>query len=94
MNDKYDCLHDLVLPGDFSFADKLHNCMVACVHNMFHAESTEESNRWEEELERCMKEFKMLRDTKEEHEASMSYRVVIKDLRAGGVNASLVTRRK
>ncbi|EJS54389.1 hypothetical protein IC9_01722 [Bacillus toyonensis] len=94
MNDKYDCLHDLVLPGDFSFADKLHNCMFACVHNMFHAESTEESNRWEEELERCMKEFKMLRDTKEEHEASMSYRVVIKDLRARGVNASLVTRRK
>ncbi|MED2837529.1 hypothetical protein A6279_04365 [Bacillus wiedmannii] len=94
MNDKYDCLHDLVLPGDFSFADKLHNCMVACVHNMFHAESTEESNRWEEELERCMKEFKMLRDTKEEHEASMSYRVVIKDLRLRGVNASLVTRRK
>ncbi|MFJ7819695.1 hypothetical protein ACIQYX_28460 [Bacillus toyonensis] len=94
MNDKYDCLHDLVLPGDFSFADKLHNCMVACVHNMFHAESTEESNRWEEELERCMKEFKMLRDTKEEHEALMSYRVVIKDLRARGVNASLVTRRK
>ncbi|OAK42627.1 MULTISPECIES: hypothetical protein [Bacillus cereus group] len=94
MNDKYDCLHDLVLPGDFSFADKLHNCMVACVHNMFNAESTEESNRWEEELERCMKEFKMLRDTKEEHEASMSYRVVIKDLRTRGVNASLVTRRK
>lgn len=94
MNDKYDCLHDLVLPGDFSFADKLHNCMVACVHNMFNAESTEESNHWEEELERCMKEFKMLRDTKEEHEASMSYRVVIKDLRARGVNASLVTRRK
>lgn len=94
MNDKYDCLHDLVLPGDFSFADKLHNCMVACVHNMFNAESTEESNRWEEELERCMKEFKMLRETKEEHEASMSYRVVIKDLRAMGVNASLVRRRK
>ncbi|MGH0520676.1 hypothetical protein [Bacillus toyonensis] len=94
MNDKYDCLHDLVLPGDFSFADKLHNCMVACVHNMFNAESTEESNRLEEELERCMKEFKMLRDTKEEHEASMSYRVVIKDLRARGVNASLVTRGK
>ncbi|MDO8158389.1 hypothetical protein [Bacillus toyonensis] len=94
MNDKYDCLHDLVLPGDFSFADKLHNCMVECVHNMFNAESTEESNRWEEELERCMKEFKMLRDTKEEHEASMSYRVVIKDLRTRGVNASLVRRRK
>ena len=94
MNDKYDCLHDLVLPGDFSFADKLHNCMVACVHNMFNAESTEESNRWEEELERCMKEFKMLRDTKEKHEASMSYRVVIKDLRTRGVNASLVRRRK
>ncbi|PEX97780.1 hypothetical protein CN465_06075 [Bacillus cereus] len=94
MNDKYDCLHDLVLPGDFSFADKLHNCMVACVHNMFNAESIEESNHWEEELERCMREFKMLRDTKEEHEASMSYRVVIKDLRARGVNASLVRRRK
>ena len=68
--------------------------MVACIHNMFHAKSAEESNHWEEELERCMKEFKMLRDTKEEHEASMSYRVVIKDLRARGVNASLVTRKK
>ncbi|MBZ4225781.1 hypothetical protein LAE98_27685 [Bacillus wiedmannii] len=94
MNDKNNRLHDLVLPGDFSFADKLHNCMVACVHNMFNAESTEESNHWEEELERCMKEFKMLRDTKEEHEAAMSYRVVIKDLRARRVNASLVRRRK
>ncbi|PEL80038.1 hypothetical protein [Bacillus wiedmannii] len=94
MTHKCDRLHDLVLPGDFSFADKLHNCMSACIHNMFNAESTEESNRWEEELERCMKEFKMLRDTKEEHEVSMSYRVVIKDLRARGVNASLVTRRK
>ncbi|EJQ68410.1 hypothetical protein IG7_03551 [Bacillus cereus HuA2-4] len=94
MNDKNNCLHDLVLPGDFSFANKLHNCMAVCIHNMFNAESTEESNHWEEELERCMREFKMLRDTKEEHEASMSYRVVIKDLRARGVNASLVTRRK
>jgi len=94
MNDKYDCLHDLVLPGDFSFADKLHNCMVACIYNMFNAESIEESNHWEEELERCIREFKMLRDTKEEHEASMSYRVVIKDLRTRGVNASLVRRRK
>ncbi|PDY47663.1 hypothetical protein COM11_11345 [Bacillus pseudomycoides] len=94
MIDKYDCLHDLVLPGDFSFAKKLHNCMAACIHNMFNAKSAEESNRWEEELERCMKEFKMLRDTKEEHEVSKSYRVVIKDLRARGVNASLVTRRK
>ncbi|PFI51883.1 hypothetical protein COI73_01325 [Bacillus cereus] len=94
MNDKYDSLHDLVLPGDFSFANKLHNCMVACIHNMFNAESTEGSNHWEEELERCMREFKMLRDTKEKHEASMSYRVVIKDLRARGVNVSLVRRRK
>lgn len=94
MNDKNNHLHDLVLPGDFSFANKLHNCMAACIHKMFNAESTEESNHWEEELERCMREFKMLRDTKEEHEASMSYRVVIKDLRARGVNASLVTRRK
>jgi len=94
MNDKNNRLHDLVLPGDFSFANKLHNCMSACIHNMFNAESTEESNHWEEELERCIREFKMLRDTKEEHEASMSYRVVIKDLRARGVNASLVTRRK
>ncbi|MGQ0514103.1 RNA polymerase subunit sigma, partial [Bacillus sp. D-CC] len=33
-------------------------------------------------------------DTKEEHEASMSYRIVIKDLKARGVNASLVTCRK
>ncbi|PGU05378.1 hypothetical protein [Bacillus cereus] len=94
MTYKNDSLHDLVLPGDFSFANKLHNCMVACIQNMFTANSAEESNYWEEELKRCMKEFKMLRDTKEEHDASMSYRVVIKDLRARGVNASLVTRRK
>ncbi|PGT60343.1 hypothetical protein COD86_29790 [Bacillus cereus] len=94
MTYKYDRLHDLVLPGDFSFANELHNCMVACIHSMFTAKSAEESNYWEEELERCMKEFKMLRDTKEEHEASMSYRVVIRDLRARGVNASLVTRKK
>lgn len=94
MNDKNNRLHDLVLPGDFSFANKLHTCMDACIHKMFNAESNEESNHWEEELKRCIREFKMLRDTKEEHEASMSYRVVIKDLRAGGVNASLVKRRK
>ncbi len=42
--------------------------MSECIHNMFNAESTEESNHWEEELERCIREFKMLRDTKEEHE--------------------------
>lgn len=94
MNDKNNRLHDLVLPGDFSFANRLHNCMDACIHKMFNAESTEESNQWEEELERCIREFKMLRDTKEEHEASMSYRIVIKDLKARGVNASLVTCRK
>lgn len=47
MTHKYDRLHDLVLPGDFSFANKLHNCMVACIHNMFYAKSAEESNHWE-----------------------------------------------
>lgn len=94
MTTKYDRLHDLVLPGDFSFANKLQNCMAACVHNMFNAKSAEESNRWEEELDRCMKEFKMLRDAKEEHEVYKSYRVVIKGLQANGVNASLVKRKK
>ncbi|WP_020059126.1 hypothetical protein [Bacillus sp. 123MFChir2] len=94
MTTKYDRLHDLVLPGDFSFANKLHDCMIASVHNMFNAKSAEESNRWEEELDRCMKEFKMLRDAKEEHEVYKSYRVVIKGLQANGVNASLVKRKK
>ncbi|EJP93292.1 hypothetical protein IC1_01154 [Bacillus cereus VD022] len=35
MNDKNNRLHDLVLPGDFSFANKLRNCMSECIHNMF-----------------------------------------------------------
>ncbi|HEK9100177.1 hypothetical protein KFD70_11775 [Bacillus pfraonensis] len=94
MTAKYNRLHDLVLPGDFSFANKLHDCMIACINNMFNAKSVEESNRWEDELNRCAEEFKMLRDAKEEHEVSKSYRVIIKGLQAKGVNVSLVTRRK
>ncbi|PFI24034.1 hypothetical protein [Bacillus cereus] len=94
MTTKYNRLHDLVLPGDFSFANKLHDCMVACIHNMFNAQTIEEANRWEEELDRCTKEFQMLRETKAEHEVSKSYRVIIKGLHAKGINASLVTRRK
>ncbi|MDP7980126.1 hypothetical protein [Bacillus multifaciens] len=94
MTHKYERLHDLVLLGDFSFANELHDCMNTCIYNMFNAKSAEESNRWEEELDRCMKEFKMLRDAKEEHEVSKSHRVVIKGLQANGVNASLVKRRK
>ncbi|MFJ8529664.1 hypothetical protein [Bacillus sp. NPDC094106] len=94
MTTKNNRLHDLVLLGDFSFANKLQNCMAACVHNMFNAKSIEEANRWENELNRCTKEFKMLREAKEEHEVSKSYRVIITDLRARGVKASLVTRNK
>ncbi len=61
MKNEYNRLHDLVLPGDFSFANKLHDCMISCIHNMFNAKSLEESSRWEKELDRCAKEFQMLR---------------------------------
>ncbi|MCI0764679.1 hypothetical protein [Bacillus sp. TL12] len=91
MTTEYNCLHDLVLLGDFSFANELHDCMNTCIYNMFNAKSHEEANYWEEELNRCVKEFKMLR---EEHEVTKSYRVIIKGSLSKGVNASLVSRRK
>ncbi|PED09089.1 hypothetical protein [Bacillus pseudomycoides] len=94
MTTKYNRLHDLVLPGDFSFANKLHECMTTCIYNMFNAKSNEEANYWEEELNRCTNEFKMLREEKEEHEVSKSYRVIIKGLHSKGINVSLVSRRK
>ncbi|MBO1628451.1 hypothetical protein [Bacillus arachidis] len=93
---KVECnrLFDLVLPGDFAFANELHSCMVTCIHNMFNASSLDEADRWERELNRCAKEFKSLRNTKEEHDVSKSYRVVVKSLYDKGVDASLVIRRK
>ncbi|MDC7726404.1 hypothetical protein [Bacillus cereus] len=93
---KVECnrLFDLVLPGDFAFANELHNCMVTCVHNMFNAGSLGEVDHWEKELNRCAKEFKILRDTKEEHDISKSYRVVVKSLQGQGINSSLVSRKK
>lgn len=86
-------LFELVLPGDFTFANELYNCMVTCLHNMFNAESLDEANHWEMELNRCAKEFKLLRDAKEEHDVSKSYRVVVKGLQGKGINSSLVSRR-
>ncbi|MED1042644.1 hypothetical protein S2E19_06041 [Bacillus mycoides] len=87
-------LFDLVLPGDFAFANELHNCMVTCIHNMFNAGSLDEADRWEKELNRCAKEFKSIRNAREEHNVSKSYRVVVKNLQGKGINASLVSRRK
>lgn len=87
-------LFDLVLPGDFAFANELHNCMVTCIHNMFNAGSLDEANHWEKELNRCAKEFKSLRNEKEDHDVSKSYRVVVKSLQGLGINASVVNRRK
>ncbi|MDM5255116.1 hypothetical protein [Bacillus toyonensis] len=87
-------LFDLVLPGDFTFANELHNCMVTCIHNMFNAGSLDEANHWEKELNRCAKEFKSLRNEKEDHDVSKSYRVVIKRFQEKGINASLVSRKK
>lgn len=87
-------LFDLVLPGDFTFANELHNCMVTCIHNMFNAGSLDEADHWEKELNRCAKEFKSLRNEKEEHEISKSYRVVIKRFQEKGINVSLVSRKK
>ncbi|MBJ8152538.1 hypothetical protein [Bacillus cereus] len=87
-------LFDLVLPGDFAFANELHNCMVTCIHNMFNAGSLDEANHWEKELNRCVKEFKSLRKEKEDHDVSKSYRVVVKNFQGQGINASVVSRRK
>ncbi|PEW98284.1 hypothetical protein CN446_08220 [Bacillus cereus] len=87
-------LFDLVLPGDFSFANELHNCMMTCIHNMFNAGSPDEANHWEKELNRCAKEFKSIRNAREEHDVLKSYRVVVKNLQGKGINASLVSRRK
>ncbi|HDR4881566.1 hypothetical protein [Bacillus cereus] len=87
-------LFELVLPGDFAFANELHNCMVTCIHNMFNAGSLDEANHWEKELNRCAKEFKSLRNEKEDHDVSKSYRVVVKSLQEQGINASLVSRKK
>lgn len=68
--------------------------MVTCLHNLFNAESLDEANRWEMELNRCTQEFRSLRNAKEDHEISKSYRVVIKRLQEKGINASLVSRKK
>ncbi|WP_272513956.1 hypothetical protein [Bacillus cereus] len=87
-------LFDLVLPGDFIFANELHNCMVTCIHNMFNAGSLDEADHWEKELNRCAKEFKSLRNEKEDHDVSKSYCVVVKSLQEQGINASVVSRRK
>ncbi|ALL23623.1 hypothetical protein ABEX41_12850 [Bacillus tropicus] len=87
-------LFDLVLPGDFSFANELHNCMMTCIHNMFNAGSLDEADHWEKELNRCAKEFKSIRKAREEHDVSKSYRVVVKKLQGKGINASVVSRRK
>ncbi|GMR66884.1 hypothetical protein [Bacillus sp. MN7755] len=94
MKSECNSLFDLVLPGDFAFANELHNCMVTCIHNMFNAGSLDEANHWEKELNRCAKEFKSLRNEKEDHDVSKSYRVVVKSLQGQGINASVVSRRK
>lgn len=94
MKTQYNRLAELVLPKDLELANKLHDCMVKYVHNIFNAKSKEEADRWDEELIRCSKDFMKLREEKEEHEVSKSYRVIIKDFRARGINVSLVTRRK
>ncbi|HGH7175497.1 TPA: hypothetical protein ACJMKJ_003043 [Bacillus wiedmannii] len=88
------CLFDLVLPGDFSFANELHNCMMTCIHNMFNAGSLDEADHWEKELNRCAKEFRSIRNAREEHDVSKSYRVVVKKLQGKGINASVVSRKK
>ncbi|OJD64423.1 hypothetical protein [Bacillus sp. NH11B] len=93
---KVDCnrLFDLVLPGDFAFANELHNCMMTCIHNMFNASSLDEADHWEKELNRCAKEFKSIRNAREEHDVLKSNRVVVKKLQGKGINASLVSCRK
>jgi hypothetical protein len=94
MKTEYNRLTELVLPKDLEFAKELHDCMATCVYNMFNAQTKEESDRWDKELIRCSKDFMKLRAAKQDYEASKSYRVIIKDFRARGINVSLVTRRK
>ncbi|HEF5238944.1 hypothetical protein ACX16Y_07050 [Bacillus cereus] len=94
MKTQYNRLAELVLPKDLELANKLHDCMVTYVHNIFNAKSKEEADRWDEELIRCSKDFMKLREAKQDYEASKSYRVIITDFRARGINASLVTRKK
>lgn len=67
---------------------------MTCIHNMFNAGSLDEADHWEKELNRCAKEFKSLRNEKEDHDVSKSYRVVVKSLQEQGINASVVSRRK
>ncbi|KAB2441394.1 hypothetical protein [Bacillus luti] len=94
MKIQYDRLAELVLPKDFELANELHDCMVTCVRNLFNAQTKEEADRWDKELIRCSKDFMKLREAKQDYEASKSYRVIITDFRARGINASLVTRKK
>ncbi|EMA6341715.1 hypothetical protein U3450_000568 [Bacillus cytotoxicus] len=94
MKTQYNRLTDLALPKDVELANELHDCMVTCLYNMFNAQTKEEADRWDKELIRCSKDFMHLREAKEEHEVSKSYRVIITDFRARGINASLVTRKK
>ncbi|MGO5005164.1 hypothetical protein [Bacillus wiedmannii] len=93
MKTQYNRLAELVLPRDLELANELHDCMVTCVYNVFNAQTKEEADRWDEELIRCSKDFMKLREAKQDYEASKSYRVIITDFRARGINASLVTRK-
>ncbi|ACJ78559.1 MULTISPECIES: hypothetical protein [Bacillus cereus group] len=94
MKNQYNRLAELVLPKDLELANELHDCMVTCVHNLFNAQTKEEADRWDKELIRCSNDFMKLREAKQDYEASKSYRVIITDFRARGINASLVTRKK
>ncbi|HEF7298885.1 TPA: hypothetical protein ACGW7B_005683 [Bacillus nitratireducens] len=94
MKTEYNRLTELVLPKDLELANELHDCMVTCIHNLFNAQTKEEADRWDKELIRCSNDFMKLREARQDYEASKSYRVVIKDFRARGINVSLITRRK
>ncbi|KXI90946.1 hypothetical protein ACS47_08645 [Bacillus cereus] len=94
MKTEYNRLTELVLPKDLELANELHDCMVTCIHNLFNAQTKEEADRWDKELIRCSNDFMKLREAKQDYEASKSYRVIITDFRARGINASLVTRKK
>ncbi|ACK90995.1 hypothetical protein BCAH820_4409 [Bacillus cereus AH820] len=94
MKTQYNRLAELVLPKDLELANELHDCMVTCIHNIFNAQTKDEADRWDAELIRCSKDFMKLREAKQDYEASKSYRVIITDFRARGINASLVTRKK
>ncbi|MCC2414270.1 hypothetical protein LKL84_28520 [Bacillus paranthracis] len=94
MKTEYNRLTELVLPKDLEIANELHDCMVTCIHNLFNAQTKEEADRWDKELIRCSNDFMKLREARQDYEASKSYRVVIKDFRARGINVSLITRRK